>query len=191
MKPLKRTSTANLQHGASLVVVLILLLIMTLLGLSVLRGTLLQERMSSNLYDRSLSFQSAETALREAEEQIQQAGLTNTSIGFNCSTTGTICPSIPPNALSGAACSGGQYCWSNIASNTQELSAGVPQYYIEYMGQYTSEDDLDLASSANANQYGGTGGVPLQHFYRISARSHNPSGSDRSVVVLQSNIVVK
>lgn len=55
------------QRGVALVVVLILLLIMTLLGLASLRGTLLEERMSANLYDRSLSFQAAEAAMREAE----------------------------------------------------------------------------------------------------------------------------
>lgn len=181
------------QSGASLIVVLILLMVMTLLGLAVLRTTLLEERMSANLYDRSLSFQAAETALRDAEAQIQQAHLNGTTIGFNCSTTGTICPPTPPNALTGTAgCAGsGQNCWANAATNIQTLSAGAPQYYIEYMGQYTNEDDLKLGSSANAAQYGGGGGVPLQHFYRITGRSQNPSGSDRSIVVLQSNVVVK
>lgn len=61
------TSASGAQRGVALVVVLILLLIMTLLGLASLRGTLLEERMSANLYDRSLSFQAAEAAMREAE----------------------------------------------------------------------------------------------------------------------------
>lgn len=55
------------QRGATLVVVLILLLLMTLLGLASLRSTVLEERMTSNLLDRSLSFQVAEAGLREAE----------------------------------------------------------------------------------------------------------------------------
>ena len=37
------------QRGVALIVVLILLLIMTLLGLASLRGTIMEERMSSNL----------------------------------------------------------------------------------------------------------------------------------------------
>ena len=188
-------SRSTMQSGASLIVVLILLLIMTLLGLAVLRTTLLDERMSANLYDRSLSFQSAETALREAEAAIQQAHLGNASIVFNCSAAGVLCPSIPVNSLTGTACctGSGQYCWTNATTNIQTFnaSAGAPQYYIEYMGQYTNEDDLELGSSANAAQYGGGGGVPLQHFYRITGRSQDPSASDRSVVVLQSNVVVK
>ena len=55
------------QSGASLIVVLILLLVMTLLGLAVLGNTLLEERMSANMFDRSLGFQAAESALREGE----------------------------------------------------------------------------------------------------------------------------
>ena len=179
------------QQGASLFVVMVLLLVMTLLGLSILRGTLLQERMSSNLYDRSLSFQSAESALRTAEAAVRTASLAGASIGFDCSVVGEVCPAVPANALSGAACGGSKYCWTTLPASNQELAAGVPQYYIEYMGKYTSEQDLGLASSANAAQYGGSGGVPLQHSYRITARSQNPAGSERSVVVLQSTVVVK
>ena len=55
------------QRGVALMVVLILLVLMTLLALVSLRGTLLQERMSSSQYDRSLGFQATEAALREAE----------------------------------------------------------------------------------------------------------------------------
>src|SRR3546814_3712859 len=68
----------HMQRGASLIVVLILLLVVTLLGLAALRTTILQERMSANLFDRSLSFQAAETALREGQVAIQN-GMLSTS----------------------------------------------------------------------------------------------------------------
>jgi type IV pilus assembly protein PilX len=55
------------QRGVTLVVVLILLMVVTLIALASLRGTLMEERMSSNVLDRSLSFQAAEAALREGE----------------------------------------------------------------------------------------------------------------------------
>ena len=55
------------QRGAALLTVLLLLLIMTLLGLASLRSGLLEERMTGNLYDRGIGFQTAEAALREAE----------------------------------------------------------------------------------------------------------------------------
>jgi type IV pilus assembly protein PilX len=58
---------ARLQRGATLIIVLILLLVMTLLGVASMRGVLLEERMSSNMLDRSYAFQAAEIALREGE----------------------------------------------------------------------------------------------------------------------------
>ena len=60
-------SDSQRQRGIALVVVLILLLVMTLLGLAAMRGTLMEERMSANLLDRSLAFQAVEAALREGE----------------------------------------------------------------------------------------------------------------------------
>lgn len=62
-----RTSLPRRQRGVALAVVLILLVVMMLLSLAALRGTVFQERMSSNVIDRGLSFQAAEAALREGE----------------------------------------------------------------------------------------------------------------------------
>lgn len=64
------------QAGISLFVVLILLLVMSVLGIAVLRSSGMQERMSANMRDRGLAFQAAETALREAQEDV----LGNTAI---------------------------------------------------------------------------------------------------------------
>ena len=183
------------QRGAALAVVLILLLVTTLLGVFVLRGTVMEERMSAGSVDRSLGFQGAESALREAEAAIELASEAGTSIGFNCDQAGVVCPSMPPNAYQAtAACAtpGTQNCWINATSaavsGTQ--SVGLPQYYIEYMGQRTSTDELGLGDSANQNQYGGGGGVPMASFYRVTARSNNPT-ADRAVVVLQSTVVAR
>lgn len=59
------------QRGAVLVVALIFLVVMTMLILASIRGTVMQERMASNLYDRSLAFQAAEAALRAGEEFVE------------------------------------------------------------------------------------------------------------------------
>jgi len=52
------------QTGAALIVSLVLLLIMTVLGVTAMRTTTLQERMAGNLRDNNLAFQDAEAALR-------------------------------------------------------------------------------------------------------------------------------
>ncbi|HEY5758074.1 MAG TPA: PilX N-terminal domain-containing pilus assembly protein, partial [Steroidobacter sp.] len=51
------------QHGAALVISLLLLLIMTLLGLGASQSTRLQERMAGNQRDQELALQAAEAAL--------------------------------------------------------------------------------------------------------------------------------
>lgn len=64
--------------GAALVVALVLLLLITLLGLSGLRTGQMEERMSANALDRALAFQAAEAALRTAEDTIPAARLAGT-----------------------------------------------------------------------------------------------------------------
>ncbi|KTF37796.1 MULTISPECIES: pilus assembly PilX family protein [Xanthomonas translucens group] len=186
-------SSIRRQSGISLIIVLLLLLVMTLLGLAVLRSTLLEERMSSNMRDRSLAFQAAEGALRDAEKVIQGAASGN-PVGFNCSSGTTVCPAIPSNTYTGnvSGCTlGAEECWVD-AKITKALQPGPPQYYIQYLGQRTSEDQLGLGSSVNQNQYGGTGGTSLEHYYRIIARSTSPAAADgRAIVVLQTNVTVK
>lgn len=187
-------SSIHRQSGISLIVVLMLLLVMTLLGLAVLRSTLLEERMSSNMYDRSLAFQAAEGALRDAETVIKEAAKAGNKAGFNCSSGTTVCPGIPSNTYTGnvSGCKlGAQECWVD-AKVTQKLQLGPSQYYIQYLGQRTSTDQLGQGSSINQNQYGGSGGTSLENYYRVIARSANPTAAGgRAVVVLQTNVTVK
>ncbi|RFF51633.1 pilus assembly PilX family protein [Xanthomonas campestris] len=190
---MRTSSVVRRESGISLIVVLLLLLVMTLLGLAVLRGTLLEERMSANMYDRSLAFQVAEGALRDAEKVIQTAAAAGQIAGYTC-PTGTVCNALPANTYTGNAsgCSAGSAeCWVN-AVVVQNLPVGQAQYYIQYLGQRTSEDQLGLGSSVNQNQYGGSGGTSLEHYYRVTARSADPSASgQRAIVVLQTNVTVK
>lgn len=59
------------ESGASLLVALMILIILTMLGLTTLRVATTEERMSGNSRDRSLAFQAAEAALRDAEFDIR------------------------------------------------------------------------------------------------------------------------
>lgn len=55
------------ERGSALTIALIFLLLMTLLGVSAMRGSNMQERMAGNLRDRNMAFQAAEAALRSGE----------------------------------------------------------------------------------------------------------------------------
>lgn len=63
------------QSGAVLVVSLLILLVMTLLGVSALSTSSLEEKMASNLQDKALAFEAAEAALREGEEFLEGVGI--------------------------------------------------------------------------------------------------------------------
>lgn len=58
------------QQGAVLIVALIMLLLLTIIGLSSMRGTVLQENMAGNMRDSNLALQASEAALRKGEQVV-------------------------------------------------------------------------------------------------------------------------
>jgi len=65
----KPTHTSS--QGSALIVSLVILLIMTILGLTAMQTTTLQERMAGNMKDRNMAFQAAEAALRAGENWVE------------------------------------------------------------------------------------------------------------------------
>ncbi len=57
----------NKQHGAALAIGLILLLIITLMGYTGMKGTILQEKMAAGLHNRTLANSGANSAIRQGE----------------------------------------------------------------------------------------------------------------------------
>ncbi|WP_418648733.1 pilus assembly PilX family protein [Thauera butanivorans] len=68
------------QRGAALIIGLIMLLILTLLGVTAISNVTLQERMSGSLMDRNLAFQAAEMALRRAEDHVNKKNNANLDV---------------------------------------------------------------------------------------------------------------
>lgn len=67
-------SPRAVERGAALVVSLVLLLVVTILGVTSMRTTTLQERMAGNTRDRHLAFQAGEAALRAGEQWLRVPG---------------------------------------------------------------------------------------------------------------------
>jgi type IV pilus assembly protein PilX len=66
--PMRQTrSILFRQRGSALIISLVFLLVLTLIGTSALRNSIMQEQMSGNSRDWNVAFQAAEAALREAE----------------------------------------------------------------------------------------------------------------------------
>lgn len=64
------TNLARRQRGAILVTSLLLLLVLTILGVAMMKMTNMQERMAGNTRDLNLALQASEAALRDAETRI-------------------------------------------------------------------------------------------------------------------------
>lgn len=98
-----RQPNLRTQRGATLLVALVMLIVMTLLGLASIRGTSMQEKMGANMYDRSLAFQAVESALREAEASITVTTTVTNSNGLYCLPGGTppLCAVAAPTPPSG------------------------------------------------------------------------------------------
>ena len=58
------------QNGAVLIVSLIMLLLLTLIGVTAMQTNGLEEKMAGNMLDRNIALQAAESALRDAERDI-------------------------------------------------------------------------------------------------------------------------
>lgn len=165
------------QSGISLFVVLILLVVMSILGVAVLRSAAMQERMGANMYDRSLAMQAAERALAAGRDALAAAGAATmdpaTITPATCSSDG-LCPSYSQSSSAG---------WQ--AGPTLGGSGGIPattsQYWIEYLGENQA--------------YMETGGViptsetsSLGPMFRITARAQ---AAGRASVTLQSDVLYR
>lgn len=72
-----RDSFSKRQAGAVLVISLFILVVITLIGVSAIQTTTLEEKMTGNMRDHDLAFQAAESALRDAEINIIENQVTD------------------------------------------------------------------------------------------------------------------
>jgi type IV pilus assembly protein PilX len=140
---------------------------MTLLGLASLRGTMIEERMTSNLLDRSLGFQVAEAGLREAEAALDPVPVFPTA---GCNGSG-LCARPDPSALERWADSGfGGWRPGTVA----DANTAAPRYFIEEMGEGPNWRDCEKLTPIHP--------LCLTSRYRITSRSEQVG---RASVTLQ------
>lgn len=160
------------QRGAALIISLMILIVMTLIGLTGMSTSSLEEKMAGNSRDKALAFQAAEIALREAEDYYED---TIVSIGsaFDGSNTGLYPADSDPDAFDPAT-------WANSRSysGTVDGVAEQPAYIIELLGEVSSETD-----DINITGYGESSGAGDLVAARITARG--VGGTDDAVVYLQ------
>lgn len=192
MTPQKKCMRSNRQHGLVLIVGLVMLLLMTIIGLSAIRGSNLQELMVGNMRERNQAFQTAEAGLRVAESSIDS--LVNNPFNGNGIWSDLNVPGAPRNPV---------FMWEGdvweTAANSIEVSntelteaedgsttsttlySSKPRYVVERMA-------IPIGAASEAEGSGvGVGSlsvVPAPDYFRISSRSTGVTGT--TDVTLQS-----
>jgi type IV pilus assembly protein PilX len=169
------------QKGFVLIMALVFLALLTIIGVTAMSTTSLEEKMAGNMKDRNLAFQAAETALLAAERwyeiQTTKPVFPDTANGLyvtdstsavsnwdavNWSTSIVTFPCTPTTTSS---------CGSGVAKiNTQ------PKYIIEDLGELPEEK----GSIVSPTDYKGKGST----IARITARG--TGGTDAAVSMVQS-----
>lgn len=187
MKPtftqLTLTQMAQKQRGAVLVVSLVILLVLTILGVSVMSTTTLEEKMAAAARNKDLAFQAAETAIREAEIWLSSA--TPNAAQFSPGCAGGLCTvstSATPRWEDATLCGTGSSVWAGGCSRELTGLSGVaaqPRYIVEML--------QSVGGSANNPMLSNLGDFPAESastYYRITALGFG--GTLDARVILQS-----
>ena len=165
-------SSRHTQQGVVLAIALIMLVLITLLAVSAMRTTIMEERMASNSRNDNIAFQLAETTLRQAEENLKNAPKV-LSI-FDATST--------PPAVGLGTCEivlnsedfTDQNRWDAIAcdyvGSADEGVTRTAHYFVEFV-----RAEIPVVP----------GTTPLRNcYYRVTARGYGPDAN--SAVTLQS-----
>lgn len=179
-RPAGRRSKAGLaplaMRGMALFISLVLLLVLTILGVSAVQTTSLETRMARNEHDLLLAFQSAESALRDAEALLDS--ITSTAAFTSNGNDGLW--SMPPVGAANRWDDAG--IWTN-GSREADTPVGAavrtpPRYFIEHIATIEREENayqIDDPYSLVATD--------RVEMFRITALG--TGGTDRARVMLQ------
>lgn len=166
------------QAGAVLIVSLLLLLVMTLIGVTTMSTTSLEEKMAGNMRDKNVALQSAEAALEDGESWLALLGTIpaeNTACGSPpCDVWAlNVLPNLSSQTQSWWVSNGREY--GVVATKDLSDVTTDPYYIIE--AQSFVPDSLDMGQNPPTGK----------SIYRVTA--HGTGGSDDSQSILQTTFV--
>jgi Tfp pilus assembly protein PilX len=169
------------QRGASLIVTLVMLGVITAIGISAFVASSSQFRMAANMQFQNVATHNAESALAQAETWI----VTNYGdSGFTTRVSGGVYPTgTAPDPLATGT------VWDNTTSVRVDL-LGTERYFIELIvaGRKLPANSL----SPSACGYGSNAPCPSVNLYRITARGSSILGTVKivqSVFAVRVNVV--
>jgi type IV pilus assembly protein PilX len=177
------------QRGTALVIALVFLLLMTLLAITAVNTSSLEEKMAGNLKDQHFAFQAAEAALREGE-----AYLAVNSPVFDASCTNGFC--LP--AASSAPLWDNFVSWGTSSTTTRAYGTGTtagsyvsttnvaaePRYMIEDLGGGSVGDEKPDSFVWKPSP---DPKILQGHYFRVTARG--VGGTNAAQAMLQTTYV--
>jgi type IV pilus assembly protein PilX len=165
---------SNKQQGAVLVSVMIYMLVLSMLGISSMHGTAMEERMASNEWEHFRAFQAAESVIQDAEVWfLLQPNLIEASADGSTGVwpTGTVADAVLNS----------RFDWSTNGISYDDKfgkSTGLfddliasPKYIIEEAGFEPADNDPDTLAKRTGVFY-----------YRLSALGYGRSAGSRSIL---------
>jgi type IV pilus assembly protein PilX len=162
------------QNGAALITGLLILVVLSILGVTTMQSSLLQERMAGNMEQRDIAFEMAEAGLRDGEAWLNAQVVmplfngsgwrygADSSLWSTASTWTT-----PANRR--------VYSGGGIDTNPYTL----PLYYMEYMA--------DIDNSGDETAMFGSAPEEMPGVYRVTSRGESPNA--HGVVILQTTFI--
>ncbi|MFT7470805.1 MAG: type IV pilus assembly protein PilX [Kiritimatiellia bacterium] len=175
-----RSQMPRRQRGAILIFCLVFLSILTVMGTTGMETTVLEERMSSNMRDYTMAFQSAESSLKSAEAWLLLQATLPIVSGDGSTTVWS------ENSMDPAA-GDGKYWWDHANINSAWWAANAvpvvglagvatqPSYIIEEYRTVDSGESLEFGSTRSRT------------FHRITA--HGVGINANTAVHVQSTFV--
>jgi type IV pilus assembly protein PilX len=167
------------QRGVALLVALMFLIVLTLLGLAVMRGTTLEEKMAGGSRDYNRALQAAEAALRDAENDLKGTPVVAGSARFLAVSN------FPIGTLTTSSCNTSGLCLIvnetvQLYNNSTVVSWGTSATSSTRYGTYTGANTisgvaqqpryiLELMQFADSKNKGGNNGANDFYYVRITA----------------------
>ena len=154
------TSTHKSQQGAALIVSLIILVALTMLSITSMRGSSSELTMAGSLRESGLTFQAAEAGLRTAEALVASS---TSSGAFDGKSTSMLAETSPdPDYLNNTSWAG-----ATAADITLAGISNKPKYIIKFLGAWSQNP---LAKVNAGSGYGGQAPGREVSNYRVTSR---------------------
>jgi len=167
------------QSGVVLFISLIVLLIMTIIGITGMKTTILEEKMAGNFRNANQAFQSAEAALRRSEEWLSEQPTEPEATSTGTSDVWTL------NAMDPDTDNSKEW-WEELDIDSSWWSSNAVSYGTTLSGISTPPSSIiEYKTFESDTLLIGTGNTPTGlTFYQVTARG--TGGTDQAKVLLQS-----